>query len=142
VSATADRSPPRGPFVGAGVVVVRDGRVLVGLRHGSHGEGTWGFPGGKVDPGEDPVQTARRELLEETGLTAERIEPITWTNDVMETEGLHFVTLHHRAWVASGEPRVLEADKVREWRWVGWNAVPEPVFGPSASLLATAWRPG
>lgn len=30
------------------------------------------FPAGKIDPGEDPATTAARELLEETGYTAER----------------------------------------------------------------------
>ena len=30
------------------------------------------FPAGKIDPGEDPAATAARELLEETGYTAER----------------------------------------------------------------------
>jgi len=30
------------------------------------------FPAGKIDPGEDPAKTAARELLEETGYTAER----------------------------------------------------------------------
>jgi ADP-ribose pyrophosphatase len=30
------------------------------------------FPAGKIDPGEDPPTTAARELLEETGYTAER----------------------------------------------------------------------
>ena len=30
------------------------------------------FPAGKIDPGEDPAMTAARELLEETGYTAER----------------------------------------------------------------------
>lgn len=38
------------------------------------------FPAGKIDPGEDPATTAARELLEETGYTAER-----WS---------HIATLH------------------------------------------------
>jgi 8-oxo-dGTP pyrophosphatase MutT (NUDIX family) len=34
---------------------------------------TWELPAGLVDPGEDPAETCRRELIEETGLTARAI---------------------------------------------------------------------
>lgn len=33
-------------------------------------------PAGRLDPGESPAACARRELLEETGCTAEKIEPL------------------------------------------------------------------
>src|SRR3954462_10018284 len=33
-------------------------------------------PAGRLDPGEAPIDCARRELLEETGCTAEHIEPL------------------------------------------------------------------
>ncbi|MGZ4166769.1 MAG: nucleotide triphosphate diphosphatase NUDT15 [Solirubrobacteraceae bacterium] len=129
-----------GPFVGVSAIVTRGGAVLVGLRRGAHGAGTWAFPGGKVDAGEPPRDTVRRELLEETGLTARTVEPVAWTSDVFDDGGLHFVTLHHLV-AADGEPAVLEPDKVTEWRWCDWDDLPAPLFAPAASLIATGWRP-
>lgn len=34
------------------------------------------IPAGRLDEGEDPIMCARRELLEETGCTADRMEPL------------------------------------------------------------------
>ena len=136
-------SRPRltGPLVGVSAIVTRRGAVLLGRRRGAHGAGTWAFPGGKVDPGEPPHDTVRRELLEETGLTARRIEPVAWTSDVFDDAGLHFITLHHVV-DADGEPAVLEPDKVQEWRWCDWEDLPAPLFPPAVALLASGWRPG
>ena len=55
-------------LVSAGVVVLdREGRLLL-QRRGD--DGTWCIPGGALEPGETLVETARRELREETGLVA------------------------------------------------------------------------
>ncbi|MCP3982544.1 MAG: (deoxy)nucleoside triphosphate pyrophosphohydrolase [bacterium] len=59
-------------------VALRDGRMLVRQRPaGSHLAGSWEFPGGKVERGESPEQAARRELEEEAGLAAERLDHLT-----------------------------------------------------------------
>lgn len=129
----------RGPFVGVTAVVFRDGRLLLGRRIGSHGAGTWAFPGGKLDAGEDPAAATVRELREETGLLATEVRPIRWTSDVLEG-GLHFITLHHLV-VAEGDPVVREPDKAAEWRWVDWRSPPGPVFQATAALFKTGWEP-
>jgi 8-oxo-dGTP diphosphatase len=128
-----------GPFLGVSAIVTRHGAVLVGRRRGAHGAGTWAFPGGKPDPGEHPHDTVRRELLEETGLTARSVEPVAWTSDVI-ADSAHYITLHHLV-NADGEPAVREPDKVEGWRWCDWDELPEPLFAPAASLRASGWRP-
>lgn len=137
----ATRSKPSGPHLGVSAVAVRHGCVLLGRRRGSHAPGTWAFPGGKVDPGEDPADTVRRELREETGLCATSVEPLPWTSDVFIEDSLHFITLHHYAKAEEGEPHVREPDKVHEWLWLPWDGTPQPLFAPTASLFATGWRP-
>ena len=132
---------PRGPFVGVSAIVVRDGAVLFGRRRGSIGDGTWAFPGGKVDAGEDPADTVRRELLEETGLVARSVRPIAWTSDLIPGAGQHFITLHHVVVADGGEPIVREVDKVESWSWFDWDELPSPVFAPAAALIASGWRP-
>jgi 8-oxo-dGTP diphosphatase len=50
-------------------VMVRDGRALA-CRRAAHvrGAGTWEFPGGKVEPGEQPEEALAREIREELGV--------------------------------------------------------------------------
>ena len=56
------------PKVGLGVCIVKDNKVLLGKRKGSHGAGTWSFPGGHLEFQETWEKCAKREVLEETGL--------------------------------------------------------------------------
>lgn len=53
-------------------LIEKDGRILLALRKaGKHMGRRWEFPGGKVDPGEDPKEALRRELEEEFSIHAE-----------------------------------------------------------------------
>lgn len=126
--------------VGVGVIVVRDGRVLLGRRTGSHGEGRWSFPGGHLEFGETVEGCARREVLEETGLVLHDLRPAPWTSDVFEAEGKHYVTLFMQA-RCTGEPQLLEPHRCEGWQWFDVSALPRPLFQPIDSLLATGFVP-
>jgi 8-oxo-dGTP pyrophosphatase MutT (NUDIX family) len=53
--------------------------------------GTWVFPKGMIEEGEEPEQAARRELAEETGLQRLRLNaPMGWTQHEFEREGRRF----------------------------------------------------
>lgn len=70
---------------GAGVLVVdAAGRVLLQRRSDN---GCWDYAGGSMELGEEIEETARRELLEETGLTARRLELL----GVFSGEDLHYI---------------------------------------------------
>ncbi len=65
---------------GAAVVAVRDGRVcLVRQYRVAQGRMTLEIPAGKLEPGEAGASCAARELMEETGLVAARLEPLLTT---------------------------------------------------------------
>lgn len=56
--------------VAVAAVIERDGRLLVHQRPpGGWGAGQWEFPGGKLEPGEDPRDAIVRECEEELGVT-------------------------------------------------------------------------
>lgn len=52
----------------ASAIVLDDDRVLL-IQH--RALGLWLYPGGHVEPGEDPARAAVREVLDETGIQAE-----------------------------------------------------------------------
>jgi 8-oxo-dGTP diphosphatase len=88
------------PHVRVGVSVIlhnAGGKLLLGKRKGSHGAGTWQFPGGHLDYGEEIVDCAAREVLEETGLAIANPKLVAVANSVFERETKHYVTLFVRA---------------------------------------------
>ncbi|HYV96611.1 MAG TPA: NUDIX hydrolase [Gemmatimonadaceae bacterium] len=129
------------PRVGVGVLVLRNGRVLLGERKGSHGAATWAPPGGHLEYGETVETCAAREVLEETGLAVSDLVRGPWTNDVFDADRRHYLTVFLIARNASGEPRVCEPAKCARWDWFEWSALPAPLFAPMASLVAQGFRP-
>jgi 8-oxo-dGTP diphosphatase len=77
-----------------GGLAVDQNRVLMGLRPmGKLRPCMWEYPGGKVDPGESPIEALRREWKEELGVDVTVGELITVVQIRVEVE-LHW-TLYH-----------------------------------------------
>ncbi len=58
-------------IVTAGIITQGDRLLICQRRKGSWGEYKWEFPGGKVEDGEDPRESLRRELKEELAIEPE-----------------------------------------------------------------------
>lgn len=127
--------------VGFGVMIMKDGKILLGKRHfdpkkadsGLHGEGTWTMPGGKIEYGESFEDGARREVREETGLQLKEAKVICVNND--KNEFAHFITIGLFSDNFDGEPKVMEPDEIVEWKWFDIDNLPTPMYFPSAKVI-------
>lgn len=136
------------PLVGVGVIACDPyGRVLMQKRRGSHGAGTWSFPGGHLEHGEDVIACAKRELYEETGLLLQSHIAVLgpYTNDVFTgtDKGKHYVTLYVVVRITEGMAHIREPDKCEELRWFKWDDMPphDRLFLPVKNLVRTGYRP-
>jgi 8-oxo-dGTP diphosphatase len=59
---------PEEPKVGVGALVLQNGKILLVRRKYPPSKGRWSIPGGHVELGESVLETAARELEEETGI--------------------------------------------------------------------------
>jgi 8-oxo-dGTP diphosphatase len=128
-----------------GVALFREGRVLAARRSGPPAlAGLWEFPGGKVEPGEEPPATAVREISEELCCT---IEIIGWVDadggDIVDagSELVPGIVLSiATARLVDGDPVPTEHDAVRWLRAdqldeVSWAAADLPFLDPVRQLL-------
>jgi ADP-ribose pyrophosphatase YjhB (NUDIX family) len=106
---------------GASVVVLRRDTVLMVERAREPFAGAWSFPGGRVEPGEDAEANARRELLEETGLSVGEIVRIGPKAPVVGASTFKLTVFAARA--GEGEP--VAADDAKEAAFVPYGSVLE-----------------
>ncbi len=114
-------------LVATSIIAVRDEKVLLQQRADN---GLWGYPGGYLELGETPEESAKREFLEETGLIAHEIQ----LYGVFAGEKRHFTYPNgHEVYVTDvvytchdfSESGYSHDDEVLEVKWFPLNALPD-----------------
>src|SRR5665213_1503556 len=128
-----------------GVVVIaqpaRDTIVLVRQYRHPTGQELWEVPAGMIERGEPPLETARRELIEETGYRAERLR-FLWS--IYTTPGFCQERIHF--FVAEGltpgeaQPEEDESFELRVWPVEdAWRLVERDELRDAKTQIALAW---
>ena len=113
------------PSATAGVVIVKDDKILLAKRGVEPNKGKFDLPGGFIEFAEDPVHAAKREIEEETGMSVENLELLAAYPTIYEendsTVDLIFLA---RSW--QGTPR--PDDDVADLVWQSRSFLDTPGF--------------
>ncbi|QEE44042.1 NUDIX domain-containing protein [Rhizobium sp. WL3] len=115
------------PGLGVGLAILRDGKLLLCKRMKAPEAGHWNIVGGKVDHMEPAEFAARREAEEETGLSIGSIRYFGMTEQLIEADRQHWVSLLYVSEDTTGEPLLTEPDKLSAIGWFDLDDLPQPL---------------
>lgn len=126
-------------LVGA-IVVIADAQDRILLQQRVHPHGKWGLPGGLMELGETTEETARREVIEETGLELGELRLIDVFSgpDTRMTAAngdvFYAVTIAYSARETFGELRIDRTESL-DFRYFPADALPEQIVGSHRPVL-------
>jgi mutator protein MutT len=132
---------PGQDYIGIGVgalVFDHDGRVFLARRgpKARNQVGAWEFPGGTVHFGERLQDAVRREFKEEYGMQIQVTALLGVFDDILPSEGQHWVSPTYVARHVSGRPTIQEPQKCTKIDWFQLDALPHPLSQITQQNLA------
>lgn len=121
------------PKVGVGVLVIRDGQILLVRRAVQPEIGKWSLPAGFLDRGEDPRQVAVRETHEETGLSVKVDSLIDVYFNPPNPQGGASIFILYSAEVIAGDP--VAGDDVDQVDFFSLQSLPELAFASTREAI-------
>jgi 8-oxo-dGTP diphosphatase len=116
------------PGVGAGLLIRGgDGRILLYKRVKAPEAGFWNIVGGKIDHMEHSADAARREAEEETGLSIGNVDFLCVSEQRIEADRQHWLSMIYITSDFSGEPQLTEPDKLSAMGWFAPDDLPQPL---------------
>ena len=116
------------PLVGVGVIIIRDGKILLAERKGSHGENTWASAGGHLEFGETLEECAKREAFEDSGIHVQRMTFLCVSNIVAYDR--HYIDVEFLGDLGIQIPKIQEQDSFANLQWFSVSELPSPLFEP------------
>lgn len=114
--------------------VLTDGDRVLLVRH-TYGPRGWDLPGGTTKPGEDPAETARREMEEELGVTVERWSEL---GEIDHTLGRRRDRLHCFAAELHAPSIDIDLGELKTARWFPRRELPPELGYYVKPILARA----
>jgi 8-oxo-dGTP diphosphatase len=114
------------PRVGVGVMILRDGKVLLGKRKNAHGAGEYAFPGGHLEYMETFEECSIRETEEEAGIKIKNLRFLCVAN-MRLYKPRQYVHIGMICDWDSGEAELKEPEKCEGWDWYDLNNLPQPM---------------
>lgn len=125
--------------VGCEVIVLRDNRILLGMRQNCYGAGTWALPGGHCEFLERTDEAVTRELSEELDLVVSpsSLRLVSITDDPQPKFSRHYLHVTFELPLERDAVlKLMEPDKCSEWRFFSIDQVPvKPFFPPHEPIL-------
>ncbi|MEI7764963.1 MAG: NUDIX domain-containing protein [bacterium] len=123
-----------------GVMIFKDGKVLLGKRCGKHAPGEYSFPGGRIEYMESFLDAVKRETLEEAGVKIKNIKFLNVAN-INRYSYRHDISTHFTADWESGEPQEFPEERIKEWNWYSLDNLPSPIFYPT-QIVVDSYKSG